>query len=442
MRTPEESELRARGLLPFQAEFVALVLDVDRGRRVVASIPSGVGTRAMTAEVIRQLRDQISDCRVLIVAQPSLMPAWVAAVEESLRSPVRSLNPVALRVLEADTTSLANPWSAVQFAVVGAESLRNQQRLDHVLSLPWTLIVIDDIRASPGTQREATVRAFWESRMSGRVLYLSPAPLAGTVTTWSDLAPSAAFAISPAEITNWEGEPLLADRELRRVSVDYTAAEMAVFDAVKRLSVAADGEPQSGSTRGTSSLSAIEQSLRRTLLHDGELGDFSTTQEDPGPTSGTGRLDIRLGNESPGTLGLLLSQLELLPVDSKFAVCLDLLRSCFAQGDELGVIFTEYAATAEYLASQLEDMELPAAVLSEEVLPRERELVVRDGLGPRPLTVIVTAGSLDGLDLHNADFCIHYDVPVDPMAMEQRIGRVDRFSRTKPPAKQFILDDR
>lgn len=107
----------------------------------------------------------------------------------------------------------------------------------------------------------------------------------------------------------------------------------------------------------------------------------------------------------------------------------------------LGVIFTEYTATAEYLASQLEDMAVPAVVLSEGTIPRERQRVVRAGVGPRPLTVIVTPGALDGLGLQDADFCIHYDVPVDPIAMEQRIARVDRFGRTKPPPKQFILDD-
>jgi hypothetical protein len=45
----------------------------------------------------------------------------------------------------------------------------------------------------------------------------------------------------------------------------------------------------------------------------------------------------------------------------------------------------------------------------------------------------------EGLNLHFADLIVHADLPLDVGRMEQRIGRLDRFGRTKGPIRHLII---
>jgi superfamily II DNA/RNA helicase len=46
--------------------------------------------------------------------------------------------------------------------------------------------------------------------------------------------------------------------------------------------------------------------------------------------------------------------------------------------------------------------------------------------------LLTTAAAIEGLDLAFVEQCIHYDLPANLMALEQRVGRFLRVGRMRP----------
>lgn len=61
----------------------------------------------------------------------------------------------------------------------------------------------------------------------------------------------------------------------------------------------------------------------------------------------------------------------------------------------------------------------------------------RDAMSPAVL--VLDRGGEEGLNLHFGDVIIHADLPLDVVRIEQRIGRLDRFGRTKGPIRHVVV---
>jgi superfamily II DNA/RNA helicase len=57
------------------------------------------------------------------------------------------------------------------------------------------------------------------------------------------------------------------------------------------------------------------------------------------------------------------------------------------------------------------------------------------------LLVGTDAGMSEGIELRDVTHVIHYDLPTNPMTMEHRRGRVDRYGRTTPCTMYLFRDD-
>jgi superfamily II DNA or RNA helicase len=106
------------------------------------------------------------------------------------------------------------------------------------------------------------------------------------------------------------------------------------------------------------------------------------------------------------------------------------------------VIFTEYAATLDWIAGILrqhgyrEGIEL--ATIQGSTLTEDRELIrARFNADPagEPVRVLVATDSAgEGIDLQA--YChrlVNFDIPFNPSRLEQRIGRIDRYGQREAP---------
>ena len=50
-------------------------------------------------------------------------------------------------------------------------------------------------------------------------------------------------------------------------------------------------------------------------------------------------------------------------------------------------------------------------------------------------------GISEGIELRDVTHVIHYDVPTNPMTMERRLGRIDRYGRSTPRTMYLFRDD-
>ncbi len=105
------------------------------------------------------------------------------------------------------------------------------------------------------------------------------------------------------------------------------------------------------------------------------------------------------------------------------------------------LIFTEFIPTQEMLKEFLEQRGFSVVSLNGSMGLEERRRVQQEFAGPARVLISTDAGG-EGLNLQFCHVVINYDLPWNPMRLEQRIGRVDRIGQKYPVrALNFILQD-
>jgi len=136
-------------------------------------------------------------------------------------------------------------------------------------------------------------------------------------------------------------------------------------------------------------------------------------------------------DEIVASLGELPSYEVFRDRDTKFATLADKINGFFADHpSEKIVIFSYFLATLGYLKERLGELGISSIILSGD--PEIDKTAVlqhfRDPRGPRVL-ISSEVGS-EGVDLQFCRVVVNYDLPWNPMRLEQRIGRLDRLGQT------------
>ena len=105
------------------------------------------------------------------------------------------------------------------------------------------------------------------------------------------------------------------------------------------------------------------------------------------------------------------------------------------------LVFTEFVPTQEMLAEFLRSRGFSVACLNGSMGLDQRRSVQRAFAGEARVLISTDAGG-EGLNLQFAHVVVNYDLPWNPMKIEQRIGRVDRIGQTRTVrAFNFALED-
>ena len=134
----------------------------------------------------------------------------------------------------------------------------------------------------------------------------------------------------------------------------------------------------------------------------------------------------------------LLEEFNALPSDDpKLEELLAVVREALSEPPAKLLVFTFFRRTLRYLGDALESQRIRFALVHGDVPDDDRqELRARfrlDRADPRALDVLVsTEVGAEGLDYEFCDRLVNYDIPWNPMRIEQRIGRIDRFGQMSP----------
>ena len=105
------------------------------------------------------------------------------------------------------------------------------------------------------------------------------------------------------------------------------------------------------------------------------------------------------------------------------------------------LIFTEFVSTQEMLAEFLSDRNLSVVCLNGSMDLAARQQV-QHAFANKVRVLISTDAGGEGLNLQFCHIIINYDIPWNPMRLEQRIGRVDRIGQVHPVcALNFVLQE-
>src|SRR5690606_4064219 len=92
------------------------------------------------------------------------------------------------------------------------------------------------------------------------------------------------------------------------------------------------------------------------------------------------------------------------------------------------LIFTEFVTTQVALADFLKDRGISVVMLNGSMSMEQRKQVQQDFRSHCRILISTDAGG-EGLNLQFCHVIINYDIPWNPMRLEQRIGRVDRIGQ-------------
>lgn len=122
--------------------------------------------------------------------------------------------------------------------------------------------------------------------------------------------------------------------------------------------------------------------------------------------------------------------------DSKFRAFLKALRELWKDDQKRGepdrkiVVFAFFKGTLNYLQEQLEDRDISCQLIHGDVPLPERQDRIEDFLESPEINVLLSSEvGGEGLDLQKASVVVNYDLPWNPMVVEQRIGRIDRIGQ-------------
>jgi SNF2 family DNA or RNA helicase len=108
-----------------------------------------------------------------------------------------------------------------------------------------------------------------------------------------------------------------------------------------------------------------------------------------------------------------------------------LLKRIAALGGEKCIVFTQFRSTQDSFVQALRGAGIEPAVFHGELGWREKEEALDRFRGVAPVLVSTEAGG-EGRNLQFCRIVINYDLPWNPMRVEQRIGRVHRLGQEHP----------
>ena len=384
-------------------------------------------------------------------------------------------------------------WNATQIQE------HNQARFEDLISAGWDLIIVDEAHRLGGSTDQVARFKLGQglAEAAPYLLLLSATPHQGKTDAFYrliSLIDSQAFPdissvtrerVQPYVIRtekrhaiDAEGKPLFKPRRTQLAAVSWAARhheQQLLYEAVTEY--VREGYNQAMKEKRSyigflmilmqrlvvSSTKAIKTALERRLavlnteshvpnLFD-ELENANAELETYYDLDGQEQLDIVLSarikalKNERAEVKLLLdlaSRCEQIGPDAKAEALLDWLYRLQAEENDPQIkfrIFTEFVPTQEMLHQFLTERGFSVVCLNGSMDMEERKRV-QEAFAKDIRILISTDAGGEGLNLQFCHVVINYDIPWNPMRLEQRIGRVDRIGQTYGVrAINFVFED-
>jgi len=110
----------------------------------------------------------------------------------------------------------------------------------------------------------------------------------------------------------------------------------------------------------------------------------------------------------------------------KAKALVDLLK----QSSQKTIVFTTHKPTSAYLAETLQDVGIPFAEFLGDMSLKQKDAAI-DAFRERVSVLLASETGGEGRNIQFANVIVNYDLPWNPMKIEQRIGRIHRIGQTQ-----------
>jgi len=483
--------------LPHQISAVEYALSRSPTRLLLAD-DVGLGKTIEAGLILKELKLRSQVKRTLVVAPKSMQLQWVREMNDRFGERFVRIGAGGIPIEpEADVW---NAFDQVVCAIDGVKpvtdrqgwtqertSLYNRGRFEGVTNARWDLVIIDEAHHVAGSDDDVARHLLAKElcRRADRVLLLSATPHSGKTESFARLMglldqdfeigkPITSATIRPYVVRtdkraarSADGKPLFLPRTtaLARVPYGGRAVEKQLYDAVT--DYVRHGYQRALLEKNnavgfltllmqrlvSSSTAAILSALEKRLLAIGQMGDqlqlFPGGSEDWGDLSGEEQVQA-LEEARQKAWGDEFKEVEILidlarrasgtGPDAKAGYLLSLIQQVRREAGDPSLkilLFTEFRETQEMLISVLNEAGFSTSKINGDSTIEAREVAQREFRTSKEVLVSTDAGG-EGINLQFAHVVINYDMPWNPMKVEQRIGRVDRIGQAKP-VKAFNL---
>lgn len=481
-------------VLPLPHQLYALNRAVaGKNIRYLLADEVGLGKTIEAGLIIKELKARGLIKRVLIICPKGLVTQWHLEMQDKFREKFHIILPEDYDTIRR-LYDAANIYEAFDQVISPMDSIKpvekragwneekirryNDERIYAIVNSGWDLIIIDEAHRVAGSSSEVAryKMASLLAKASPYLLLLSATPHSGKTEpflrllrlldeqAFPDYRAIVKEQVAPyvirtekREAIDYEGRKLFKERKTRVVEIKWSerhSLQKELYRLVTRY--VAYGYNKALKEKKyylgflmvlmqrlvSSSTAAIRDSIEKRIavLKNQEARTCRLTLEDLADMDAetaledlltVAALDLKAELQELEHILSVARQAEHQFLDAKAEHLLDLLDRLYTEepGRKV-IIFTEFVATQFFLQDFLQRRGYSCSVLNGSMGIEDRNNVLQEFKTKTDLLISTDAGG-EGLNLQFANVVINYDLPWNPMKIEQRIGRVDRIGQTR-----------
>ena len=480
--------------LPHQLHVLNRAMETNNIRYILAD-EVGLGKTIEAGMIIRELKSRGLVSRILVVCPTGLVTQWASEMQEKFHEKFQVILPsdydTIRRLTDNDDVygqfdQVISPMDSIKpiekhtgWSEEKVEKY-NEERIYSIINSGWDLIIIDEAHRVAGSSGEVARYKLGNllAQASPYLLLLSATPHNGKTEPFlrlirlldADAFPNAKSIVreqvapflirtEKREAIDNNGNLLFKNRIMHLVTIswdDRNNLQRELYEMVSSYVAKTYNKALRNRKKNmcliflliimqrmvTSSTAAIRQSLERRLnvlleqrtcvgnLREEDLDELNIEDGVEDALEAIS-LDMELEIEELKQIISLAKQAQFQNQDAKVEPLLNEIDAILSEDrTQKVIIFTEFVATQTYLQELLVNRGYTVTILNGGMSIDERNAAMQEFKTSTSIFISTDAGG-EGLNLQFANIIINYDLPWNPMKIEQRCGRVDRIGQQR-----------
>lgn len=491
--------------LPHQLHVLNRAMETNNIRYILAD-EVGLGKTIEAGMIIKELKSRGLVQRVLVVCPTGLVTQWASEMQEKFHEKFHVILPsdydTIRRLTDAEDVygqydQVISPMDSIKPIEKHAgwtdERVEkyNEERIYSIINSGWDLIIIDEAHRVAGSSGEVAryKLGYLLSQASPYLLLLSATPHNGKTEPFLRLVrlldeeafPNAKSIVKEQvapyiirtekrEAIDNNGKLLFKKRITHLVELEWDERhtfQRELYELVSHYVSKTYDKAKRNRKKNmcliflliimqrmvTSSTAAVRQSLERRLdvlksqktrigsLSEADLAELDI-EDDVADALEAISLNMAEEIEELEHIIAVAKQAEFQHPDVKVERLVDTIDEILSEDrNQKIIIFTEFVATQKYLQQLLENRGFTVSELNGSMSIDERNEALQEFKTKTSIFISTDAGG-EGLNLQFSNIIINYDLPWNPMKIEQRCGRADRIGQQRDVhIYNFIVGD-
>lgn len=480
--------------LPHQLHVLNRAMETNNIRYLLAD-EVGLGKTIEAGMIIKELKSRGFVQRVLVVCPTGLVTQWASEMQEKFHEKFHVILPSDYDTIRrlADTEDVYGQYDQVISPMDSIKPIEkhagwtdervekyNEERIYSIINSGWDLIIIDEAHRVAGSSGEVAryKLGYLLSQASPYLLLLSATPHNGKTEPFlrlvrlldEDAFPNSKSIVKEQvapylirtekrEAIDNNGNLLFKNRITHLLEMHWDKRhtyQQELYELVSSYVSKTYDKARRNRKKNmcliflliimqrmvTSSTAAVRQSLERRLyilknqntrissLTETDLAEMEI-EDDVAEALEAMSLNMAEEIDELEHIIAVAKQAEFEHPDVKVEHLVDTIDNILSEDQHQKIIiFTEFVATQKYLQQLLENRGFTVSVLNGSMSIDERNEALQEFKTKTSIFISTDAGG-EGLNLQFSNIIINYDLPWNPMKIEQRCGRADRIGQKR-----------